>query len=140
MALLLAHAAATWFMVGLIWFVQVVHYPLFDGVGDEGAVAYAAAHQRQTGWVVGPVMLLEAATAAALVLVPPAGVPAALAWAGAGLLALVWLSTALLQVPLHARLVAGPDRGAVRALVRGNWVRTLAWSARGGVALWLLAG
>ncbi|MFY0528690.1 hypothetical protein ACN28I_37835 [Archangium gephyra] len=29
---LLAHAAATLFMVGLIWFVQVVHYPLFSRV------------------------------------------------------------------------------------------------------------
>jgi hypothetical protein len=27
--LLLAHAAATLFMVGVIWFVQLVHYPLF---------------------------------------------------------------------------------------------------------------
>ncbi|MCK6525129.1 hypothetical protein L6R49_27300, partial [Myxococcota bacterium] len=31
--LLLIHAAATWFMVGLIWFVQIVHYPLFSAVG-----------------------------------------------------------------------------------------------------------
>lgn len=26
--ILVVHAAATWFMVGLIWFVQVVHYEL----------------------------------------------------------------------------------------------------------------
>lgn len=32
-ALLLVHAAATWAMVGLVWFVQVVHYPLFAQVG-----------------------------------------------------------------------------------------------------------
>jgi hypothetical protein len=31
--LLLANAAATFFMVGVIWFVQVVHYPLFARVG-----------------------------------------------------------------------------------------------------------
>ena len=30
--LVVAHAAATLFMVGVIWFVQVVHYPLMARV------------------------------------------------------------------------------------------------------------
>ena len=24
------HAAATWYMVGLIWLIQLAHYPMFD--------------------------------------------------------------------------------------------------------------
>jgi hypothetical protein len=32
---LLANLAATFFMVGLIWFVQIVHYPLFGQVGRD---------------------------------------------------------------------------------------------------------
>ncbi len=32
--LLFVHAAMTLFMVGVIWFVQIVHYPLFRGVGE----------------------------------------------------------------------------------------------------------
>ena len=51
---LLAHAAATLYMVGLIWFVQVVHSPLFSRVGADGFVPYAAAHGVLTTWVVGP--------------------------------------------------------------------------------------
>ena len=31
--LLLVHAASTLFMAGVIWFVQVVHYPLMASVG-----------------------------------------------------------------------------------------------------------
>lgn len=31
--LLLVHAAVTLYMTGVIWFVQVVHYPLFSCVG-----------------------------------------------------------------------------------------------------------
>ena len=27
--------ASTWFMIGLIWFVQIVHYPLFVYVGSK---------------------------------------------------------------------------------------------------------
>ena len=33
---LLTHLAATLYMVGVIWFVQVVHYPLFARAGAEG--------------------------------------------------------------------------------------------------------
>lgn len=61
--LLLAHAAATWAMVGLIWFVQVVHYPLFAAVDAAESPVYARLHQRRTTWVVGPPMLVERATA-----------------------------------------------------------------------------
>ena len=62
----LAHVAATLFMVGLIWFVQIVHYPLFGSVGRGGFAGYSQAHSRLTGFVVGPPMLVEAGTAVAL--------------------------------------------------------------------------
>ena len=55
----LVHAAATWFLVGLIWIIQVVHYPLFARVGEDGFVAYEAAHTRLISLVVGPAMLVE---------------------------------------------------------------------------------
>lgn len=137
--LLLVHVAATLFMVGVIWFVQVVHYPLFGQVGAESFRSYAGDHSRLTGYVVGPPMLLEAATAALLLLVRPAGIPASLAWAGALLLGVVWLSTALLQVPRHRDLGLSYDPEAHRLLVISNWLRTAAWSARGLLVLWMAA-
>ena len=42
MTVLITCAAATWFMAGLHWFVQVVHYPLFADVGTERFIAYHA--------------------------------------------------------------------------------------------------
>lgn len=137
--LLLVHAGATVYMVGVIWFVQIVHYPLFGMVGTDGFVPYADAHSRRTGYVVGPPMLTEAATTALLLLFHPAGVPPVLLWAGAGLLAIVWASTALLQVPRHTRLGAGFDRRTHRGLVATNWVRTVAWTGRGVLVLLMLA-
>jgi hypothetical protein len=136
--LLLAHLAATLVMVGIIWFVQVVHYPLFGGVGAEGFPAYSEAHTRRTGYVVGPPMLLEAATAVLLIFLRPPAVPASAAWAGLALLAVVWASTALLQVPRHRTLGTGFDMAAWRALVLTNWVRTAAWTLRGALVLWMV--
>ena len=134
---LLVNLAATLFMVGVIWFVQVVHYPLFARVGAGGFAAYSGAHSRLTGLVVGPPMLAEAATSVALVLGPPPGVSPWLPAVGLALLAIIWLSTALLQSPRHRELGRGFDASAQRSLVASNWLRTACWSARGLVVLWM---
>ncbi len=136
--LLLLHAAATWFMTGLIWFVQVVHYPLMRRVGPDGFVEYEAAHASRTTLVVGPPMLLEAACAVWIAAAPPTGVPAGAGWIGVALLALIWLSTALVQVPLHAQLSTGFDAAAHRRLVGGNWFRTVLWTLRAVLAGWMV--
>jgi hypothetical protein len=129
-ALIVAHLAATWFMTGLIWFVQVVHYPLFARVGNEDYANYQEAHARLTTWVVGPPMLVEAGTAIAIVITLGRGPCGAAWWIAAGLLALIWASTAFLQVPAHGRLAQGFDAKVHRRLVTTNWLRTVAWSVR----------
>jgi hypothetical protein len=136
--LLLAHAAATLFMVGVIWFVQVVHYPLFARVGAPEFSAYSTRHTTLTGLVVGPPMLLEAGTAVALVVWTPPGISVSLVWTGLLLVAGIWLSTALLQAPRHTALGRGFDPAAHRFLVTSNWLRTVLWSLRGLVVLCIL--
>lgn len=139
MTLLLMNVAATLFMTGLIWFVQIVHYPLFANVGRGEFPAYHAAHSRRTTAVVLPIMSLELLTAVLLVATPSAPVPAITAWVALALLLLVWATTALLQVPSHQQLGRGFDHAAIRALGAGNWVRTAAWSARAVLVLWMAA-
>ena len=138
-ALLAVHAAATCSMAGLVWFVQIVHYPLFAAVPAEGFRRYESLHTRRTTWVVGPLMLVELATAL-LLLVTPAGTAAPwLTGLGALLLAVIWGATFALQVPCHRALAAGFERRSHRRLVISNWVRTAAWSARAALALGLFA-
>ena len=136
-AILLVHAAATLFMTGLIWFVQVVHYPLFAQVGREALSDYATRHARLTTLVVAPAMSIELLSAVAVVALRPADVHWGLGAIGGILLAVIWLSTAFVQVPLHASLQRD-DAAAIRKLVAGNWLRTVAWSARAIVAVALL--
>jgi len=135
LTLLLVHAASTLTMVGLIWFVQVVHYPLAAQVGDAAFIAYQKAHMARTSWVVGPPMLAELAATGLLLAQRPPGVPSWAPWVGAGLLAVVWASTAVFQVPLHSALTDGLDPDRVERLVATNWIRTVGWSLRGALAL-----
>jgi len=138
MWLLLAHATATLFMVGLIWVIQLVHYPLFARIGAAEFEAYEREHMRRIGWIVGPVMTVELATAGLLAWRLPAGVMPVLAWSGLAMVVAIWVSTAAVQAPLHARLARGKDERLIARLVSSNWLRTVLWSARGGVAMAML--
>ncbi|MFO8074706.1 MAG: hypothetical protein R6T85_01150 [Egibacteraceae bacterium] len=137
-ALLLAHAAATWAMVGLIWTIQLLHYPLFAAVGDGAFAGYEAAHTRRITALLALPWGVEAATTLALAALAPPGAARALAWGGALLLAGILASTVLLQVPRHRVLSEGFDPAAHRRLVATNWLRTVLWTARGAIALALL--
>jgi hypothetical protein len=138
-AVLLWHAAATWFLVGLSWFVGVVHYPLFGAVGRAEHARYHAAHMTRTTWVVAPSMGLELITALWLVFDPPAGVSSQATYLGLGLVAAIWISTALVQVPLHGRIERSLDTRTHRRLVWSHHLRSLLWTARGLLALHLIA-
>lgn len=137
--LLLVHAAATWMMVGVIWYVQLNAYPIMGRVGAVRFADYERFHQSRTGLVVIPPMLAELATSAWLAWAPPPGWGRELPLVGLGLVIAIWASTFLVQVPLHERLARGFDANAHRWLVLSNWGRTILWSARGVLALAMLA-
>ena len=139
MTLLLIHAAATLAMFGVILIVQWVHYPLFRHVGAADYATYQAEHMRRITWIVAPLMGTELVTAGLLAWGPPPPVPAWAARTGLGLVGVIWGTTALVQVPLHAALTDGFDPAAHRRLVRSNWVRTVAWGLRAALVLWMLA-
>ncbi|REJ83696.1 MAG: hypothetical protein DWQ34_03510 [Planctomycetota bacterium] len=130
-----AQLASTLYMTGVIWFVQIVHYPLMAEVGWGEFSRYAVQHRRLTTWAVAPAMLIEAGSAVGLIYVCPRTVPIGYAWVGVGLVFVIWISTAALQVPLHGKLSAGRSTKLVRRLVLTNWVRTIAWTLRSAIVL-----
>lgn len=135
---LVLHVATTLLMVGLIWLVQVVHYPLFAQVGDSEFSAYHKRHTHRITIIVAPLMLLELATGLLLWF----RMPLQPFWLfNTMAMALIWGSTALWQVPLHKQLALadGAARLAlIRQLVASNWLRTFFWSLRGLLLVGLL--
>ena len=121
------HLLASLYMFGLIWFVQIVHYPLMGKVGSASFVKYERAHTRFTTWVTAPQMLLELGTGIWLLVLSPDNW---VWWAnGAGLLGL-WGSTFFIQVPLHNALSQSFDEVHHKQLVKSNWIRTVIWTLR----------
>ncbi len=127
-------------MTGLIWMVQIVHYPLFDTIGAAQFGQYHAAHTRLITYIVMPVMLLELATAFYLSYEMPAILQTAsfLWWLAVGALVLIWLSTFLLQIPAHNALTNGFEQSAYEKLVSTNWVRTVLWTFRSVLLFYFL--
>jgi hypothetical protein len=131
-------AAATLLMLGVALDMQFVHYPLFARVSPDGFAAYEREHQRRIVWIVIPAMSVEGVCACIVAARPPAGVSATLAYAGLAIAFGLWLSTAFLQVPQHRKLQHGFEEPAYRMLLATSWIRTIGWSARAVLVLWML--
>jgi uncharacterized membrane protein SirB2 len=138
MPLLVAQFAASCFLAGLIWTIQVVHYPLMAQVGPERFAEYERLHSMRITPLVGPAMLIELGLTLLLLAHRPTAVAPWMTWTGAALVLVIWLTTFLISVPCHATLSQGFDAIAHARLVDTNWIRTVAWTARAALAGWML--
>jgi hypothetical protein len=107
--LLLLNFALAACLTGLIWMVQVVHYPSFGRVTKQAWVAFHAAHTRRMGYVVMAPMVLEMGLAVWLAWAGRAVLPGGAGWWSLVLLVLVWAATFFIAVPFHNRLEKGFD-------------------------------
>jgi hypothetical protein len=132
------HCGSTWLLVGLIWLVQLVIYPRFLRMNETEFLKFHFAECVGAGLVFAPLMVIEAGTGVYFFY---AGHREWLFFVGVGLIAAIWVSTAVVQAPMHARLlVTGFDAGIIRRLIRTNWVRTIGWTARGVLVVLMVAG
>lgn len=138
-AVILLNSAATFFLTGVIWTIQTVHYPLLAAISKSEFSTHHRFHTKAIAPVVGPVMILELITSAYLSIALFGSAQFEIALAGLILVIAIWLSTFLVQVRQHNRLARGFDARAHRILVRTNWIRTAAWSFRSLLAIWLLS-
>ena len=135
----LINVAGTLCLTGLIWAVQLVHYPAFSFICDSRFSAFERFHQRRISWIVVPLMCAELLSSVLLVWWRPSFVPGWCVALGLAAVGVIWISTFALQVPLHARLTKAKDEETICRLVRTNGIRTVAWTARSGVLVWILS-
>jgi len=132
--LLMVHLVATWFMVGVIWMAQVVHYPLMAHVDPSHSTEFQRMHVERMGVLVAPIMLAEVASAVLLCFFLPFEMQSWPAWLGLGLLMTIWLVTLLFSLPSHEVLLRRFDAMVHRRLISSNVARVVLWTARGLIA------
>ena len=134
-AIAIAQVFASVGMFGVIWTIQVVHYPLMKKVPLAEFKAYEAEHRNRITFIVGPLMAVEGLCVLAYLAWPPAGLPWWLPWAGALAEAVAIGTTAFVSAPMHVRLSEKHDPALLDRLVATNWIRTAAWTARAVIAV-----
>jgi hypothetical protein len=127
---LLANLLVGAYLTGLIWTIQIVHYPMFALADKTNFSAFEAEHGLRISSIVLVPMLLELVLTVVFLGSSLKVMPAWCPWACAVLVGIIWSSTFFLQVPQHNILTAGFDANAIASLVSSNWIRTAAWSVK----------
>ena len=139
--LLVIHLAATLFMVGLIWTIHYVHYPLFAYVGESTYASFQAAHVERIGKLLFIPWLSEGITLIGVLALAFLGGHKALRIPSVinGLaMAVVLVISGFWSAPTHAKLADGFDTSIHDQLMTVNLIRTLAWTVCGFCAIWMV--
>ncbi|MBJ7294366.1 MAG: hypothetical protein JHC78_12585, partial [Ilumatobacteraceae bacterium] len=110
--LLIAHLTTTLFMVGLIWTIHIVHYPLFAYVGESTYIAFQTQHVDQIGKLLLLPWLVEGLTLLCVLLLAFLGnhrdlrLPAFLNGFG---MAIALVTSGVWSAPAHGKLADGFD-------------------------------
>ena len=137
-SMLAMHLVLASIMVGVIWVIQLVHYPSFRFTDREKYVSFQIFHMRNISFIVVPVMILE--FLCVLLLVLYYSNHESLLRISFILLLIIWLVTALFFAQIHQKLSKGYDETLVRNLVSLNWIRTLLWTIRTIIITYCLIG
>ena len=133
-----ANLAISWGLLILIWLVQLIIYPGFQRILQEAFAAYHKWYVIRISAVVLPLMVAELILTIWWVL---SDAYSSISLSAGFFVSIVWLSTFVLQVPIHNRLKAGKDEKQIQRLVATNWVRTVAWSLKTGlVSISMISG
>ena len=120
------HFISTSLMVGIIWVIQLLHYPAFHFIKEIDYVEFQHFHMQRISFIVVPVMILEFFSAFILAYY----IQSDLLILCLGILIVIWLVTFVFFTKLHQRLLNGYDKSIVDKLVQINWSRTILWTFR----------
>ena len=125
---LLGHLIFTSIMTGVIWVIQIVHYPSFHFIEKELYTAFQKFHMNKISIIVIPIMLAELITGMILFLDKNSKSPFLII--SFVILVLIWLITGVFFSKAHNELMTGYQELVVNQLVVMNWIRTLLWTLR----------
>ncbi|CAB1077738.1 hypothetical protein D1AOALGA4SA_5517 [Olavius algarvensis Delta 1 endosymbiont] len=125
--LYIGNIAISWGLLILIWLVQTIIYPGLSRIPSKDFVNYHRWYVTRISTIVLPLMICEVIATIGWLMLEPDSQYSTLA---AFMLVIVWLSTFMLQVPIHRHLQSGKDLARIGRLVNTNWIRTIAWTVK----------
>jgi len=124
-------------LVGLIWVIQLVHYPSFHFVDKSNFAQFESFHSLRISIVVIPLMLLELISSLALLYYAPKKLMLPIVVALFFVL-LVWAITFFVSSPIHGKLLSDYDKELIDKLISTNWWRTILWTLKSFLLIYIL--
>lgn len=121
------NVVSAFLLTGIIWTIQIVHYPSFYYIDKQSFVNFHQFHEYRISIIVMPLMFIELISSIALYINDMSNITFALNLIIVGL---IWCSTFFIQVPIHNILSQKKDNKMIKKLVNTNWIRTFLWSIR----------
>ena len=125
--------------VGLIWTIQLVHYPSMRYISKDQFSEYHNFHSIRISILAMPLMLAELITSIMLWYQNLNNAIQTIFLVNLILVLLIWLSTFLIQVPLHNVLSKEKNTDKLSKLIFSNWIRTILWTSRSILMILFLA-
>lgn len=129
----LLHFAFTWFLIGLSWFVLVVHYPLFQEIPQNSFASYVHITRKKNLFVVLFPIFFEALSG---VLIFFKDRESSLFFTSLIILAFIWISM-FFSFRNLLQLEKRKTEKLIYSLLSIHLIRTLSWSFRGAILLLL---
>ena len=114
------------FMLSIIYFTQFVSYPLFLKVSKEKFTSYHDAYTAYISFIVAPAMVIELLLSLNILIYQIDLISAV----NLILISIIWLSTFLIQVPIHYKISKGFNKRLIKKLIYTNWIRTICWTIK----------
>ena len=125
--------------LGLIWTIQLVHYPSMKYIPKDRFPEYHNFHSIRISILAIPLMFAELVTSIILLYQNLNNAIQTIFLVNLILVLLIWLSTFLIQVPLHNVLSKEKNTEKLSKLIFSNWIRTILWTARSILMILFLA-
>ena len=113
-------------MCGLIWVIQLVHYPTFNFVDEPKFSAFERFHTTRITLIVVPIMIIELLSAVVLVMYAQN----LIFITNLIFVLVIWLVTFTFSVPFHTALCKAKNDQLIQKLILTNWLRTILWTIK----------
>ena len=132
--LILLNIFISTFMLSLIIITQIVNYPLFLKVNFSKLEDYHSDYVNRISIIVVPMMIFELLVSILLLKY----VELYLSIISILLLFIIFISTYLIQVPIHSKINNNTSVKLLKKLIYSNWIRTSSWFAKCILSFYIL--
>lgn len=135
---LIGNLCASAFMTAIVWLIQFVQYPLLHHISSFDFSCYYKKYISRISWIVYPVMIIEICFAVWLSFLPVQSklqFPILITYF---LLALAFLNTFLILIPLNQKFQLAFDQVVLSKILFYNKIRLISWALRTLILCWII--